>query len=267
MNRNFRVKLSPMKIITWNINGLRAALNKGIWSWIEAQQADLVCLQEIKANSEQLSDEQHGRFLGWEVTWNSALRPGYSGVASFSRTYNYQTAPYHLGDERFDQEGRIILHSIGNLHIFNVYFPNGRRDLSRVEYKLEFYAILLEQLDQLSAQGKQVVICGDFNTAHQPIDIRNAKQNERSTGFLPEEREWITHYLKHGFRDAYREMYPDRVQYTWWTNLFQARQRNIGWRLDYFLVSDILLPQVSAIAIHDEVLGSDHCPVSIELEV
>lgn len=254
-----------MKIITWNVNGLRAALNKGIWDWINEQDADVVCLQEIKVKPEQLQPEQTQIFSDTNVFWHPAERSGYSGVATIIQDECLGFS-YGMGIPRYDIEGRIIHTNHSDFTLFNVYFPNGQRDQSRLSYKLEFYADLLEYCNQLHADGEMLVLCGDFNTAHTEIDLRNPKQNQNTSGFLPEERAWIDRYLDHGFIDAYRFLYPDLIKYTWWTYRFGARQRNIGWRLDYFLVSEKLAPLVKEVEIHDDVLGSDHCPVSLTLK-
>ena len=159
----------------------------------------------------------------------------------------------------------MIVHRYGDIHLYNIYFPNGGRTLERVPYKLDFYANLLEQCDQLHAQGEQIIICGDFNTSHREIDLANPKTNVKNTGFLPEERAWIDRYLEHGFVDAFRVLYPEKAEYTWWTFITNARARNVGWRLDYFLVSPTLMPRVQDVINHNEVMGSDHCPVTLVL--
>ena len=253
-----------MKIITWNVNGLRAWLKKGCWDWIVAQDADVVCLQEIKARPDQLTADQHQQWANYEAIWNPAKRPGYSGVVTFIRNPVHAT---HLGlnDDRFDHEGRVIQTVHNDFHLFNIYFPNGGRDNGRVSYKLDFYARLLEICDDLHAAGKPIILTGDFNTSHQEIDLRNPKSNQKNTGFLPEERVWITRYLEHGFVDIFRARNPNREQYTWWAAWGGARARNVGWRLDYFLVSEGLADRVRDTVISDEVLGSDHCPVSLDV--
>ncbi|RME91576.1 MAG: exodeoxyribonuclease III [Anaerolineae bacterium] len=253
-----------MRITTWNVNGLRAALRKGLKEWVLAEQPDVMCLQEIKARPEQLSEAQR-EVPGYHLIWNPAERPGYSGVATWTREVP-QEVTLGLGEPRFDVEGRLIRTRHDGFLLFNVYFPNGQRGQERVEYKLAFYARLLEICDSLHAAGEQVIITGDFNTAHRPIDLRNPKENANTSGFLPEERAWIDRYLEHGFVDVYRHLYPERVQYTWWTYRFNARRRNIGWRLDYFLVSESLVSRVRDVVIHEEVMGSDHCPVSLWLD-
>jgi exodeoxyribonuclease III len=252
------------KIITWNVNGIRAALGKGLKEWILTQAPDVMCLQEIKARPDQLTDEQMD-FPGYEIAWNPAERPGYSGVATMSRQQPEALA-FGLGESRFDIEGRVIRSRYPDFFLYNIYFPNGQRGHDRVEYKLDFYARLLEICDELHAAGENIIITGDFNTAHMPIDLARPDENETTSGFLPEEREWVRHFLEHGFVDAYRVLYPERVQYTWWTYRMAARPRNIGWRIDYFLVSEALLPRVRDIVIHDDVMGSDHCPVTLVLD-
>jgi exodeoxyribonuclease-3 len=253
------------KITTWNVNGLRAVLNKEGFAWLKVEKPDILCLQEIKARPDQLSDDHIQQFDGYYQFWNPAERPGYSGVATLT-LQEPDSIHLGLGAEQFDQEGRVVRTYHPDFLLFNIYFPNGQRDRGRVEFKLDFYAHLLEMCDQLHADGKQIIICGDFNTAHREIDLRNPKQNETTSGFLPEERVWIDKYLEHGFVDAYRYLYPERVQYTWWTYRLSARKRNIGWRLDYFLVSEALIPRVNDVIIHEDIMGSDHCPVSLLLK-
>jgi exodeoxyribonuclease-3 len=253
-----------MKIITWNVNGIRAALDKNALDWAFAQNPDALCLQEVKARPEQLSAEQRAK-LKLPFVWNAAERAGYSGVTTFHRNPP-EGITLGMGDPKFDVEGRIIQTVWAGLRLFNIYFPSGQRGHDRVEYKLEFYARLLDVCRSLHEQGEQIVITGDFNTAHQPIDLKNPKANGKTSGFLPEEREWVQKFLDNGFVDAYRALHPERVQYTWWTYRLNARERGIGWRLDYFLVSEALLPRVRDVVIHDGVMGSDHCPVELILD-
>ena len=253
-----------MKIITWNVNGIRAALKKDALAWAFAQNPDWLCLQEVKARPEQL-DEKQRQTLKYPFAWNPAERPGYSGVATFYREQPDEIQ-FGLDDPRFDVEGRVIRTRQRDFVLYNIYFPNGQRGKERVEYKLKFYARLLEICDELHRRGEKVVITGDFNTAHLPIDLKNPKENASTSGFLPEEREWIQKFLDHNFVDAYRYLYSDRIQYTWWTYRFGARARGIGWRLDYFLVSEALMPRITDVIIHENVMGSDHCPVEIVIE-
>ena len=254
-----------MKITTWNINGLRAALNKGVHEWWGSEAPDVLCLQEIKAMPEQLTEDQLALFDGSISIWNPAERKGYSGVATFCKDQPLAITK-GLGNDRFDPEGRVIQTRHPGFVLFNIYFPNGQRDQERLDYKLDFYAHLLELCDRMHDDGEQIVITGDFNTAHNEIDLKNPKENVNTSGFMPVERVWIDKYLEHGFVDAYRQLYPDRVEYTWWTYRLRARQRGIGWRLDYFLVSESLMPKVQDVVVHGDVLGSDHCPVSMIIE-
>jgi exodeoxyribonuclease III len=254
-----------LKIYSWNVNGLRAVLNRNGMDWQAEHCPDVLCLQEIKTRPEQLTGPQLRIFDGQWACWNPAERAGYSGVATFSRVHPSE-ASLGMGLPDFDSEGRVIQTQFPGFLLFNIYFPNGQRDLGRLAYKLDFYAELLEICDKLHQRGEKIILCGDFNTSHREIDLRNPKQNVNTSGFMPVERAWIDKYLTHGFRDAYRELYPERVQYTWWTYRMKARERNIGWRLDYFLVSDDLMPAVKDVVIHEEIGGSDHCPVALHLE-
>jgi exodeoxyribonuclease-3 len=255
-----------MRITTWNVNGLRAVLGKGLLEWAELDTADVLCLQEVRAQPTQIPPAHMARLAALypHVQWNPAVRPGYSGVATLARLPALETR-LGLDNAEFDSEGRVVATRYPDFWLFNIYFPNGGRDLERVPYKLAFYARLLEVCDELHAQGQAVIITGDFNTCHKEIDLRHPKANRNHTGFMDEERVWIDTYLERRFVDIYRHLYPDRVQYTWWAQFANARANNTGWRLDYFLISDNLLPKVQDVVIHDEVPGSDHCPVSLYL--
>jgi exodeoxyribonuclease III len=256
-----------IRITTWNINGLRAALGKGLIASLQSFQPDILCLQEIKSRQDQLDADALKSIQDHfpHTYWNPALRPGYSGTATWADLEPI-SVDLGLGLEEYDGEGRVIVSRYPDFWLFNIYFPNGQRDLGRVPYKLDFYARLLEICDRLHAQGQQLILCGDFNTAHNEIDIRHPRENSHSTGFLPEERAWIDKYLAHGFKDAFRILYPERVEYTWWTYLSNARKNNVGWRLDYFLVSENLLNRVEDVINHTQIMGSDHCPVTLVLK-
>jgi exodeoxyribonuclease-3 len=254
-----------LKITTWNVNGLRAVLNKGAWDRLQQEHPDVLCLQEIKARPEQITAEFHEHFNQHSVYWNPAEKPGYSGVAAFS-AYSPQSIEYGIGKQEFDREGRVIRIKYPDFWLFNIYFPSGQRGMDRVEFKLRFYSDLLNICDELHRAGESIVICGDFNTAHSEIDLRHPKANQNTSGFLPEERAWVDKYLEHGFVDIYRSLYPDRVQYTWWTYIANARKNNTGWRLDYFMVSEALVPWISDVIIHTDIMGSDHCPVSMIID-
>ncbi|MEN6409003.1 MAG: exodeoxyribonuclease III [Anaerolineaceae bacterium] len=253
-----------MRITTWNVNGIRAAYQKGLGEWVLSANPDVLCLQEIKARPEQL-DEEKRTFDGYEAVWNPAERLGYSGVASFFRKPPLEIG-MGLGVPEFDREGRVIWMRYPGFRLYNIYFPNGQRGHDRVEFKLEFYALLLEQIDAFHRAGESVIITGDFNTAHNEIDLANPKENANTSGFLLEERAWIDRYLEHDLVDVYRTLYPEKVEYTWWTYRFGARGRNVGWRLDYYLVSKSFVPHIRDVVIHGDVQGSDHCPVTLELE-
>jgi exodeoxyribonuclease-3 len=253
-----------MKITTWNVNGIRAALGKGLKEWIFAESPDVLCLQEIKARPDQLTGEQLD-FGDYHTIWNPAERPGYSGVATFLRDEQVEVQK-NFGEPRFDVEGRVIRTRHPNFLLYNIYFPNGQRGQDRVDYKLDFYAHLLGICDELHSRGENIIITGDFNTAHTPLDLRNPKQNEKTSGFLPEERVWVDHFLNHGFVDIYRYLYPDRLEYTWWAYYSGARERNVGCRIDYFLISEKLASRVNDVIIYGDVMGSDHCPVTLLID-
>jgi exodeoxyribonuclease III len=252
-----------MKIISWNVNGIRAVLDRNALEWAWAQSPDVLCLQEVKARENQLKMEQRNK-LKLSYVWNAAERAGYSGVTTFYKESPIETL-LGMSVPKFDIEGRIIQTVHPGFRLFNTYFPSGQRGTERVAYKLEFYAQLLELCDSIHKKGENIIITGDFNTAHTPMDLRNSKQNQKISGFLPEEREWVQKFLDHGFVDIYRRLCPEKIQYTWWTYRASARARGIGWRIDYFLVSKALVSRVKEVVIHEEVLGSDHCPVELLL--
>jgi exodeoxyribonuclease-3 len=253
-----------VKITTWNVNGYRAVLRKDALTWVKDVDPDVLCLQETKLQLDQISDDE-ATLDGYKGVWNSAERKGYSGVATFHKNDPIEVEK-GLGFDKFDNEGRVIRSKYEDFYLYNIYFPNGGQGNMRVPYKLEFYEKLLEICDQLHQNGEKIIITGDFNTAHNEIDLANPKSNEKNTGFLPEERVWIDKYLEHGFVDAFRELYPERVEYTWWTYRYNARKNNVGWRLDYFLVSESLMDRVEDVIIHGDIMGSDHCPVSLILK-
>ena len=258
------MKGRTVKITTWNVNGFRAILRKEALSWIPDVGSDILCFQETKLQLDQITEEQ-ASLEGYSSVWHSAERKGYSGVVTFSKPEPVDTEK-GIGIKEFDVEGRVIRSQYEDYFLYNIYFPNGGQENKRVPYKLSFYEKLLEICDRLHQDGKNIIITGDFNTAHNEIDLKNPKSNEKNTGFLPEEREWIDLYLKHGFVDAFRELHPEREEYTWWTYRFNARKNNAGWRLDYFLVSEKYMKFVEDVIIHSNIMGSDHCPVSLILK-
>ncbi len=252
-----------MRIVTWNVNGLRACAKAGFLDWVAADAPDVLCMQEVRAEPEQLADAIR-QPAGYEATWHPARRKGYSGVATWAKSRAVTTLG--IGDPRFDDEGRALFTELGGFTLVNVYVPNGSRDLSRVPFKLEFYQALADCIERKHACGESVVVCGDWNTAHREIDLANPKANEKCTGFLAEERAWIDTFLGLGLVDVFRQSHPDETgHYTWWSQRAGARQRNVGWRIDYFLVSQGLLGRVRSATLHPAVPGSDHCPVALEI--
>lgn len=218
-----------MRITTWNINGLRAILNKGLLDNVTTLESDILCLQEIKAHPNQLSSEALCKIseMFSHCIWYPAERPGYSGTSTWTRVYPHEVK-LGLDNEEFDHEGRVIATRFPRFWLFNIYFPNGQRDLGRVPFKLRFYSELLSICDCIHRRGESIILCGDFNTAHRPIDLRHPAANSSATGFLPEERAWIDQYLSHGFVDVFRKLYPEKVEYTWWTYIGNARKNNTG---------------------------------------
>jgi len=254
-----------MKIISWNINGIRAADRKGLFDWFKKESIDILNVQEIKAMPDQVPPHLRNT-PGYHVFLNSAQRKGYSGVATYSKEKPI-SVKNGFGIEKFDCEGRTLIIEFPSFTLFNIYYPNGKKDQIRLDYKLDFYDTFLGFVDNLKAEGKNIVICGDFNTAHTEIDLARPKENEKVSGFLPVERAWIDTFIDHGFVDTFRYFNKESDQYSWWSNRTGARGRNVGWRLDYFFVNKEFMPNVKNAFIMQDIMGSDHCPVGIEIEV
>ncbi|WP_432405325.1 exodeoxyribonuclease III [Wukongibacter sp. M2B1] len=252
-----------MKIYSWNVNGIRAVQKKGFIDWVKEEQPDILCIQETKANIEQL-DEEIINIDGYYSYFSSAERKGYSGVATYSKIKPL-SIKRGIGIERFDSEGRFLIKEYPEFILFNIYFPNGQKDDERLKYKMEFYDALLDYCEELKSQGKKLIISGDYNTAHREIDLKNPKSNEKRSGFLPIEREWIDKFISHGYVDTFRHFHSDEVKYSWWSYRFKAREKGVGWRIDYHFVSDNLIDDLKGAEILDDVMGSDHCPVAIYL--
>lgn len=252
-----------MKICSFNVNGIRAAAGKGFAEWVRKENPDILCIQETKAEPSQL-DENIKSMEGYDSYWNSGTKKGYSGVAVYSKL-NPVSIKNGFGIEKFDSEGRILEIDFDDFILFNIYFPNGQMSEERLNYKLEFYDAALEYFDNLKNQGKKLIICGDYNTAHTERDIKNAKANEKYSGFLPIERQWIDKFISHGYIDTYRALRPDEIKYSWWSYRFNAREKNVGWRIDYFFVSENLYNKVTGADILNDVTGSDHCPIVLYL--
>jgi exodeoxyribonuclease-3 len=256
--------MPPIYIYTWNVNGLRAAERKGFLDWLDQTRPDILCLQETKAEPGQLSPALLSP-SGYRTYWSSAERKGYSGVGLITRL-EPTSVEEGLGIPKFDREGRTLVADFDSFVLITSYVPNGSRDHSRVPFKMEYKQALLDTCERLRSQGRSVIVCGDINTAHSEIDLARPRQNQNTTGFLPRERAWIDRFLALGYKDVFRELYPEREAYSWWAYWGQARERNVGWRLDYFFVSPELMPRVEDAEIHREVEGSDHCPVSLVLK-
>lgn len=255
-----------MKLISWNVNGIRAAARKGFSDFLRRQAADVLCLQEVKI-SDSARDKEEFDFASYDEYWHSAARPGYSGTAILVRDDlpDFVGVVNGLGDEKFDREGRVQTAEFKKFYLLNAYFPNANHELSRLDYKLEFNAALLAHVKKLEKK-KPVVVTGDYNVAHQAIDLARPKENVGSPGFTPEERAAMDEFLAAGFSDTFRQKNGDKVQYSWWSFRAGARRRNVGWRIDYFCVSDKLKKNVEKAFILDQELGSDHAPVGLELK-
>ena len=256
-----------MRIVSWNVNGMRAVARKGaLTDYLAQDSPDLLLMQETKARPEQLPRD-YREPGGFHAYWSSAERKGYSGVSSWCRVGPDETWTAFGGEPRFDTEGRILATRYGDLVVFNIYFPNGGMGEERLRYKLDFYAAALEHFEAQRAMGRSLVIAGDYNTAHHEVDLARPKANETTSGFLPIEREWLDRYQEAGYVDAFRHLHPDAEgAYSWWSWRARARERNVGWRLDYHLVTPELVPRLRDAAILPDVMGSDHCPVVLELE-
>ncbi len=252
-----------IEIISWNVNGIRAVSNKEALKWIDERDPDILCLQEIKALKEQIPTDLFQKHYE-EVLINPALKKGYSGTA----TYSVLKSDFHSTCPDIDtlNEGRIIETHYGDIALFNVYFPNGQKDDNRLAHKMKFYDDFLLHCEKLREDGKSIIICGDVNTAHKEIDLKHPKANSKKSGFLPIERQWIDKLLEHGYIDTFRYVHGDKEDsYSWWSYRANARANNVGWRIDYFFISEELAENLEDAFILDDIGGSDHCPVGIRL--
>ena len=254
-----------MRILSWNVNGIRAADRKGLYDWFKKESPDILCLQEIKAQPEQVPPYLRN-MPRYNIYWNPAERKGYSGVVTYTKETPINTKN-GFGIDRFDKEGRTLICEFPSFVLFNIYFPNGKKNKERLDYKLDFYDTFLAYADNLKAEGKNIVVCGDFNTAHNEIDLARPKENEKISGFLPVERAWIDTFIDHGYVDTFRHLNKEADQYTWWDMKTRARERNVGWRIDYFFVNNEFLPHLKGACIRNEIIGSDHCPIEIEIDI
>ncbi len=255
-------------ILSWNVNGIRAASQKGLFEWMSASGADAICLQETKADPSQLTKDffeiaAPGGGV-YRPYWSSAKRRGYSGVVVYAKQEPRSLSL--LGVAEFDDEGRYLEADMGDYVLISAYFPNSQDAGARIDYKIRYCDAVLDRMDKLVAAKRSIVLCGDYNIAHEPIDLAHPKANEGNPGYLPEERAWMGKFLGAGYADSFRRFHPGETgQYSWWSYRMRAREKNVGWRIDYCCVNEAFWPAVRAASIQNAVLGSDHCPVAIEL--
>ncbi len=253
-----------MKLISWNVNGLRAAANKGFTDFFKKEDADIFCIQETKMQEDQIDLTLHAIFQGYHAYWNSAMKKGYSGTAVFTKKEPLKVT-YGLGIQEHDQEGRVITLEFEDFYLVNCYTPNSKRELERLNYRTIWEDEMRNYLKKLD-KIKPVIYCGDLNVAHNEIDLKNPKTNHHSAGFTDEERGKMTELLNAGFTDSFRYLYPEKEDsYTWWSYMFHAREKNVGWRIDYFIVSKSIEKKIKESRIYADVMGSDHCPIGLEI--
>ncbi|HZE36454.1 MAG TPA: exodeoxyribonuclease III [Candidatus Eisenbacteria bacterium] len=253
-----------MKLISWNVNGIRAAWKKGLPEFVAAQNPDVLCLQETKIQLDQLTPEFQD-LPGYRSHWSMAEKKGYSGVVTYTRPEPLAVST-NFGSPALDTEGRVLHIEYPDFHLFNGYFPNSGMGPERLAHKMQFYDEFLTLTERLRKGGKGIVVCGDVNTAHTEIDIARPKENENSPGFMPIEREWVSKFVAHGYHDTFRIFVAEPGHYTWWDMKTSARARNVGWRIDYFFVSDELRGRIKAAGIMPTIQGSDHCPITLEID-
>ncbi len=252
-----------IRLLSWNVNGLRAIHKKGFLDWFISAKPDILCIQETKASEKQIPDELRD-IKGYKIFYVSAEKKGYSGVCLLTKIIP-TNVEYGLGIRRFDREGRVIIADYKDFMLSNVYFPNGKMSKERLRYKMAFYREFLIYVDKIRQKGRRIVVCGDVNTAHREIDLARPKENVKISGFLPQERAWIDDFLGHGFVDTFRVFHKGPGHYTWWDFKTHARERDVGWRIDYFFVTDNLKRNLKAAFILKDIMGSDHCPIGIDL--
>ena len=254
-----------MKLVSWNVNGLRAVINKGFEEFFKETDADIFCIQETKMQEDQIDDKIREIFKGYNTYWNSAEKKGYSGTAIITKNIPLNIK-FGIGIEEHDKEGRVITLEFDKFYMVNCYTPNSKRELERLDYRMVWEDAFRNYLLELNKK-KPVIVCGDLNVAHKEIDLKNPKNNRKNAGFTDEEREKITELLNAGFTDTFRYLYPDKTDtYTWWSYMFKAREKNAGWRIDYFIVSNSIKDKIKESYIYSEVMGSDHCPVGLDID-
>ena len=254
-----------MKLLSWNVNGIRAAVKKGFLEYLEDENPEIICIQETKAHKEQLTSEileDHGYF----TYWHSGQKKGYSGVATFCKEEPLYIQE-GIGIKKYDDEGRVLITEHNKFLLYNIYFPNGQKNEERLKYKLDFYDDLLPLINDQVESGNNVIVTGDWNTAHRPIDLARPNENKNTSGFMPIEREKVDEYILNGWIDTFRLFHEEGGRYSWWTYRFGARDRNIGWRIDYFFVNEGMVEICTDADIHQNIFGSDHCPVSLILDL
>jgi len=255
--------MKEIKILCWNVNGVRAAVKKGFLEWLQKESSDILCLQETKASTDNLTKELLEP-SGYQTYWNYPERKGYSGVATFTREKPIKMQN-SFGVKAFDGEGRVIISEYPEFTLCNIYFPNGKQGPERLKYKMDFYEAFFNYLEPRRLRGDKIIFCGDVNTAHQEIDIARPKENSKISGFLPQERAWLDKIAAHGYIDTFRHFHKEAGQYSWWDMKTGALARNVGWRIDYFFITENLLNNVQKAFIMPEVTGSDHCPIGLVL--
>lgn len=256
--------MKKLKLLSWNVNGIRAVAKKGFHEWLNQANPDILCIQETKAWQEQL-DESLTNIDGYHAYFAEAYKKGYSGVAIYTKQKPLSIKK-GIGIEEFDREGRILIAEYPEFTLFNIYYPNGKAREERLKYKMDFYEAFQKYVVKLKKQGKKIIICGDVNTAHKEIDLARPKPNSKVSGFLPEERAWMDRFLAEGFIDTLRMFNTNAEVYTWWDMMTRARDRNVGWRIDYFFISENLRENITNAFTLPDVMGSDHCPVGIEVK-
>jgi exodeoxyribonuclease-3 len=257
--------MKKLKMLSWNVNGIRAVDKKGAMQWFFDEKPDILCLQETKAQEDQVPKNLKD-VNGYQSYFTNAERKGYSGVGMYSKIPP-KKVEHGFGINKFDSEGRTLMAEFEKFILFNIYFPNGKQSKERLKYKLDFYDAFLKFADKLKNKGKNIIICGDVNTAHKEIDLARPKENEKVSGFLPEERAWMDKLFGHGYIDTFRMFNDKPDNYTWWDMKSRARDRNVGWRIDYFIISEGLKKNIKSAFILPDIMGSDHCPVGIEVNI
>jgi exodeoxyribonuclease-3 len=257
--------MKKLEMLSWNVNGIRAVDKKGAMDWFFKKKPDIFCLQETKAQEDQIPKKLKD-INGYQTYFTYADKKGYSGVGIYTKIPP-KKIEQGFGRKKFDSEGRILIAEYEKFTLFNIYFPNGKQSKERLKFKLDFYDAFLDHIDKLKKKGRNIIICGDVNTAHKEIDLARPRENEKVSGFLPEERAWMDKLFSHGYIDTFRMFNDQPGNYTWWDLKSRARDRNVGWRIDYFIVSESLRKNIKSAFILPEIMGSDHCPIGMQINI